>query len=303
MKDKEIRLAEETCDLQLKNIVNADALYQRLESHRKVKHDGIKLPWNKADGRIMLRPKELVLMGGYSGHFKSTIAAQIAFNAVEQGNHVGIASLELPAEEIMEQFGEFAANREMPPMPYMEKVKTSVNPYLHIYDVVDVISPEIALQMVIALVAEKKCKLIILDALMMMNASNDLNEEQKFSQRLAAIAKRYDTCILLVHHVRKPDGVNGEKKIPGKYEFIGTSHLANISSTIITIWHDKEKAYQRNTGNTDDDSFDDSKPDLILFICKQRNNKFEGKLGLWQSNRSRVFCETHHRNYTPRIYQ
>lgn len=302
MTDMEIRLAEETADIQHHKIVNASTLYERLEQHRTIKSDGIKLPWNKAEGRILLRPKELILMGGYSGHMKSTIAAQIAFNAVNEGVHVGIASLELPAEEIMEQFGEFAADREQPPMEFMDKVRGSVDPYLHVYDVVDVINPETALQMVIALARDKECKLIILDALMMMGASDDYNQEQKFSQRLAAIAKKYETCIVLIHHVRKPDGQNGEMKVPGKYDFIGSSHLANISSTIITVWHDKQKAYMRNTGQTGDDSFDDSKPDLILFVCKQRNHKFEGKLGLWQSHRSRTFCETYHRRTNLRIY-
>lgn len=303
MTDKEIRLAEEAADLQHHRIVTADTLFNRLEDYRRVKDEGVKLPWNKAEGRVMLRPKELVLMGGYSGHMKSTIAAQIAFHAIEQGVTVGIASLELPAEEIIEQFGEFAADRQQPPLPFMEKMKESVNDYLNVYDVVDVINPETALQMVIALVRDKGCKLVILDALMMMGASDDYNQEQKFSQRLAAIAKRYDACLLLIHHVRKPDGQNGESKIPGKYDFIGTSHLANISSTIITIWHDKEKAYKKNTGQTDDDSFDDSRPDLVFFVCKQRNHKFEGKLGLWQSEKSRTFCETYHRITHPKVYQ
>lgn len=302
MTDKEIRLAEETADIQHHKIVSAGVLFDRLEEHRSVKTGGIKLPWNKAEGRILLRPKELVLMGGYSGHFKSTIASQIAFNAVERKINVGIASLELPAEEIIEQFAEFASDRQAAPLDYVKRMKDSIDPYLHVYDVVDVINPEIALQMTIALARDKGCKLIILDALMMMGASDDYGQEQKFSQRLAAIAKRYETCILLIHHVRKPEGHNGESKIPGKYDFIGSSHLANISSTIITVWHDKEKAYKKNTGQTDDDSFDDSRPDLVLFICKQRNHKFEGKLGLWQSDRSRTFCETHHRKAFQRIY-
>ena len=300
--DKEILIAQETADVQHHKIVNADVLFDRLDSYRNVKKSGIELPWNKAQGRVMLRPKELVLMGGYSGHFKSTIASQIAFSAVEEGVHVGIASLELPAEEIIEQFAEFAADREQPPLPFVEKMTNKVSPYLHVYDVLDVINPEIALQMTIALARDKGCKLIILDALMMMGASDDYNQEQKFSQRLAAIAKYYDTCIMLIHHVRKPDGQNGEMKIPGKYDFIGSSHLANISSTIITVWHDKQKAYMRNSGQENSDSFDDSKPDLVLFVCKQRNHKFEGKLGLWQSHKSRTFCETHHRYTNPRIY-
>jgi len=300
--DKEIRVAEDTADIQLGKITSLESLYGRLERHRTARTEGVQLPWSKAQGRVMLRPGELVLMGGYSGHFKSTIAAQIAFNAAENGHTVGIASLELPAEEVLEQFGEFAADRESPPLPYMEKVQASVNDYVHVYDVVDSITPDASLQMVVAMARDKGCKLIILDALMMLGASDDYNQEQKFSQRLAAIAKQYRVCILLIHHVRKPDGQNGEAKIPGKYDFIGSSHLANISSTIITVWHDKEKAYKVNTGRDNDDSFDDSKPDLVLFICKQRYHKFEGKLGLWQSRRSRTFCESHHRITRPRTY-
>ena len=57
----------------------------------------------------------------------------------------------------------------------------------------------------IALAKYCGCKLIVLDSLMMINGvSGDTAIEQRFSQTLATVARKFDTCILLVHHVRKP---------------------------------------------------------------------------------------------------
>ena len=55
----------------------------------------------------------------------------------------------------------------------------------------DAITPEEAVQMVIALSKYCGCDLIVLDALMMMGVCGDTVVEQQFTQTLAAVAKRF----------------------------------------------------------------------------------------------------------------
>ena len=242
-----------------------------------------------------LREGEVVMMGGYSGHFKSTLSTQISLGAMRQGFKVGLASLELLADDVMEQFVEIGSGRVRPPLDYVAQFANWADGKLHIYDKTDTIQPDEALQMVIAFAKYRGCKLVVLDALMMMGVTDDVNREAEFTRKLAQVAKRFKICILLIHHVRKPMGDGGEKKIPGKYDFIGSSHLSNIASSIILVWHDKEKAYQKNDGLP----VDDQQPDLLIKVAKQRNHHYEGVSGYWQHGSSRAFCSTNQRNLDP----
>ena len=288
---KDININEELAIVESAEMVATTSLADRVAARRKSADEGIRTPWQKLDGDFALRKGEMVLMGGYTGHFKSTIASQMGLSAVNQGYSEGIASLELLAEDVLEQYAELAAGRERPPLEYVSNFATWAEPKLHIYDRVDAIAPDSAIQMVIAFAKYKKCDLIVLDALMMMGVCDDLEREKDFTQTLAAVAKKFKVCVLLIHHVRKPSGHDGEKHIPGKYDFIGSSHLANIAASIIVIWHNKEKAYKKNDGYI----VDDDNPDLIFKVAKQRYHKYEGLVGLWQHDNCRAFCGTSRR--------
>lgn len=300
---KDIDVNAELAIVESTEIVNTLDLVDRVNKRRSAVDTGIQLPWTKLHGDFSLRKGEMVLMGGYTGHFKSTIASQLGLSAINQGYSVGIASLELLAEDVLEQYSELAAGRERPSIDYVRRFAEWSQHNLHIYDRVDAIAPDAAIQMVIAFAKYKKCDLIVLDALMMMGVCDDLERERDFTQTLAAVAKRFNVCVLLVHHVRKPSGHDGEKNIPGKYDFIGSSHLANIAASILIIWHDKEKSYLKNDGAY----VDDDRPDLIFKVAKQRYHKYEGLVGLWQHDRCRAFCGSSKRfietNTIPKVGQ
>lgn len=277
------------------DMLTPDHLVDRVLARRNALDNGISLPWAKLQGLIKLREGEIVMLGGYSGHFKSTISTQIALSALAQNYRVGIASLELLAEDVIEQMVEIGAGRMQPPDDYVRRFASWGSDKLFIYDRTDSIRPDEAIQMTIAFAKYRGCKLVVLDALMMMGVTDDVNKEAEFTRALAAVAKRFKVCILLVHHVRKPMGDGGEKRVPGKYDFIGSSHLVNIASTILMIWHNKDKAYQKNAGA----QFDDLLPDLLVKVAKQRNHHYEGVTGYWQHDSSRGFCETSNRKLEP----
>jgi len=298
---RDINVNEELAETEAIEMLSANDLIDRLESRRSQHQIGINTPWAKLHGLFAFRPGEMVLMGGYTGHFKSTITTQVGLSAMQQGYSVGVASLELLAEDVIEQYAEIAATRSGPPLDWVKRFAGWCEGRLHIYDRVDAIKPDEAIQMTIAFAKYRGCQLVVLDALMMMGVCDDLERERDFTQTLAAVAKKFNICVLLVHHVRKPQGEAGENRIPGKYDFIGSSHLANIAASILIVWHDKRKAAKRNLldqGISIDD-FDDKKPDLVVKVAKQRYHKFEGSAGLWQHERCRAFCSNQDRRLVP----
>lgn len=295
---RDINIMEELSETETADILSPNDLVVRMAERRTAKANGILMPWSKLHDRFMLRPAEVCLLGGYSGHFKSTISTQIALSAMQQGFRVGIASLELPAEDVMESFADIAAANTAPPMDWVATFAAWADQKLFLYDRVDGISPETAIQLVIALRKYRGCDLVILDALMMMGVCQDTDREQQFTQTINAVAKKMGICIVLIHHMRKPDGQQGEQKIPGKYDFIGSSHIANIAQSILIAWHDKDKAAKVNVGmmNPEDDR---TRPDFQLAVVKQRHNRFEGRASFWQHPNSRAFCPTPQRLLKP----
>lgn len=292
---RDININEELSLAESADMLVAGDLIERLERRRNEMSSGINFPWEKLRDRISMKAGELTLLGGYSGHFKSTISSMIGLSAMRQGHKVGIASLELLAEDVVEQYAELAAANFRPPMNYVRAFSDWASDRLSIYDRTDMISPSEAIQMVIAFAKHRGCQLIVLDALMMMGVTNDVTAEGQFAQTLVAVAKKFKVHILLIHHVRKPQSERGEEIVPGKYDFLGSSLIGNVSQNIIIVWHDKVKAAKRAAGA----EFDDDRPDLLIKVCKQRNGRYEGTTGYWQSDKCRGFSSGSSRRIPP----
>ena len=299
---RNIDVQAELAEGELSDVVGPDDLVERLLLRRTKMAEGIKLPFEKlAQTDFMLHAGSLNLLGGYSGHFKSTISTQIGLRALRCGYKVGIASLELFAEDVLEQYAEMALTGYQPEEEYVRAFATWATSKLFIYDRMDTITPEESVQMCVAFAKHCGCDLIVLDALMMMGVCGDVQTEQQFTQTLAAVAKRFKVTILLVHHVRKPSGMEGEEKIPGKYDFLGSSMLVNICSTCMLVWHDKvqaEKRSQEELGVSDPD-YNPNQHDMIFKVAKNRYGRYEGSLRLWQSDSCRGFVSNDSRRMTP----
>jgi len=299
---RDIDAQEELSDSEIDRLISPKFLVDRLQDRREARVHGIELPFQQLkDTDFRLHEGTLNMIGGYTGHFKSTIASQIALRALRKNIKVGVASLELFAEDVLEHLTEIA-NCQTAPLNYVEAFADWANEKLFIYDRMESIDPEEAVQMCIALAKYCGCKLIVLDSLMMINGvSGDTAIEQRFSQTLAAVARKFDTCILLVHHVRKP-GAEGEAKVPGKYEFLGSSHLANIAASIMVVWHDKiqnemrtsdelgRKAAQRmNVPHISNPEYKPHLADMVFKVVKNRYSRYEGSIELWRHDDCRGF--------------
>lgn len=299
---RNIDIQASIADMESLDMRPAGQLAERTIKRRSEVDTGLPLPWLKLHGHLTLRKRELVLLGGYTGHFKTTITSQIGAYAMREGHKVGVCSLELNAEDIIEQFAEISATCPRPPEEWLTRYCDWANDKLVIYDRLDSIKPHDAIRMAIKFAKPEKpendkdgaglgCRVIILDCLMMMGVCDDLEREREFVQTLKRVAAKFEVTIILVHHMKKPQGETGEHSAPGKYQFNGSSHISNTPDTILVAWHDKRQAALRakvEDMGVDDENYDSSKRDMLLSCVKQRNGKYEGAISLWQAGHTKM---------------
>ena len=290
-----LNVAEELANRQADILVPPGDLIDRALTRRESINSGIPVPWSKLQNLYQLRPGELVLLGGYSGHGKSALANQIALHAASMDHRVGIASLELPAEFVVDQMASMSGCIESPHEHYMRRFGYWANERIFFYDRVDVITPMDAIKMIIGMKKFYGVDLVVLDCLFMVGLADDLEQEKKFTQTLAAVAKAFDVCVLLCHHLRKPQGMDGEAKLPDKFAFIGSSHITNVASSVLLCHKNVQKIRARNDGH----EFDDSEPDVRIVVAKQRFHHYEGVTGYWMHNKCRALCNSKARQYKP----
>lgn len=265
--------------------VSWDEVSARVKHRRANPIPTIKTPFRKMDGEFEFTVGGYHLLGGYSGHGKSTLAVQCALHAAQE-HKVAIASLEMTIEAVGELAYQIVAGTHRVDEIYEEKIDAWLKDRVMYYDRIDTIGPDHAYQMIIA-AAEAGCRLVLLDCLFMIEGiCADVEREQVFTQNLARIGKQWNIAILLVHHMRKPQG--DEERIPSKASFIGSSHMVNASLSCLILWKDFEtvEARQRGIGNVDE-----SVPDYKLKIDKNRFFASHATYYLYE-HKSRALCES-----------
>ena len=166
---------------------------------------------------------------------------------------------------------------------------------MYIVDHADVMSPEEAIQLIVDAKRLMGCDMFVLDCLMQIDLGGELENEKRFMAKLGAVAREYDMAIVVVHHMRKPQGPEGERKVPGRESFIGSSHLVNAAAGVLILWQNAEKAAARHNG----EEVDDDKPCFVLSVAKNRFAPFQGTVGLYQHNEARLLCNSRARQYKP----
>tara|TARA_B100001057_G_scaffold492084_1_gene583712 strand:- start:154 stop:1167 length:1014 start_codon:yes stop_codon:yes gene_type:complete len=293
---KHIDIQEALADLANLDIRQPSYFYDDVIARRDKVDNGIKLPWGSLEDKLFFRESEVILIAGRSGHGKSSQTNHICHHAMTNGHKVGIASLELQAADLMEQFAEFSYAGQRPPAEYVKKYLDWADSRLLVYDVVDTIEPQDAIRMCIRM-AQLGCELIVLDCLMMMNLSDDVrsNEhrvERDFMATLNAIAKKFNVAIALVHHVRKAGAGDRESTVPSMSDLLGSSMLSNMASTVIIFYMDMEQLESRMLdASRRPEDFDDNKRDALLKVVKQRNNMWRGAIQLWRCRDHRAFVD------------
>lgn len=280
--------------LGLNKFVDPSALVEKAIERRDNPVRGIAMPWSKLQG-FEISKEGVTLIGGYSGHQKSTVTNQIALNAAASGHKVCLASLELTSDYLFNMLAsQSACMGDDMHDEYLHRFGKWADDKLFIVDHADVMSPDEAIQLIIDSKRLLGCDMFVLDCLMQIDLGGELEQEKNFMAKLGAVARTYSIAICVVHHCRKP-GQEGEARIPGRESLIGSSHLVNASSGVLMVWMDMDKAAAKQRG----EELDDSKPCFVISVAKNRFSPFVGMVGLYQHEKARLLCNSRTRQYKP----
>ena len=292
--------AEEMSHAALNTLTAPGDLVDRALVMKDREHSGIAMPWSKLS-EFRLRPGELVLVGGGSGHGKSAVANQISLHACTQkkpnGEHyrAAIASLELPAEYVFHQMAQIAGMVSEPTEQWMRRVGHYLNDKMTFVDRVDSMSPHECLQTAIGLRKFYGTDLFVIDGLMMIGLGDELEAQKLFTQKLAEVEKAFDMCIVLIAHLRKPSGIESSTKLPTDHDFLGSSNILNVASSALLVHRDMELMYQINNG----EQVDPMLPHTRLIVAKQRYSPYLGVTTYWHHDKCRALCNSFSKQYRP----
>ena len=242
-------------------------------------HSGKTLGWIKTEDAFRVRPSELTVLTGVSGHGKSMWLSQVILSLMTQGTKCLVSSLEMrPVLTLARMITQTLGSPE-PTDEFITKFCERAKDKLYIYDQLGSTSSE---DMIATLYWGKHVlgvDVFVIDSLMKMSdISEDNYEKQKlFIDRLAVTCRDLEIHVFLVAHTRK---MADESEVPDATHILGSSHIRNLCDNIICVWRNRNKEREvENNEKTEDEL--KKIPDAMVFVQKQRNYQFEGKFSFW----------------------
>lgn len=257
------------------------------------KNQGDPLPWAKADG-FRLRPGEVTLWPGISGHGKSLVITQVAFHLAMIGRRVAIVSLEMRPVVTMARMARMVSGTSRPTEQWLKGFGQWCDDKIFLMGVQGIVSPERVLDFCRYVAQKAGVTHVFLDnQTKIIRSEDDYNAQKNFVDDLGTIARDLKIHIHLVCHTRKPES---EHQMPEKHSVRGSSSTVDQSDNVATVWRHKRK--EEELANPKIDVMKraewESRPDTVLLIQKQRNGDYEGKVGLYLHKESMWFSDQPH---------
>lgn len=264
---------------ELKRAHTFEAKVQKMFRPDENREPGFLSPWNKAHENILFRYGELTILNGINGHGKSQLACHMILSAMAQGERCCIASMEFKPERLLQRMVmQASALRNGKPSPeYITAIMTWMKESLWIYECTG--SAKIDRMLSVMTYARKRygVKVFLIDSLAKCGmGDDDYNGQKNFVERLCDFKNEFDTHVFLVTHSRKGES---EEKPSNKFDVKGTSSITDLADNVYIVWRNKVKERKLEKNMDDQEALDS--PDCILACAKQRNGKWEGKIGLW----------------------
>jgi len=247
---------------------------------------GASLPWSKTHEQFRLRPAEVTIWAGYSGHGKSLVLGQVMLHVL-QSQKVCIASFEMRPVTTLARMCRQALGSNLPTDDYVRRFCDRAGEKLWLYDQHGTVSHERVIS-VIHYAAEKLgVEHFVIDSLMKCGiGEDDYNGQKRFIDKLCAVAKDTGCHIHLVAHSRKGQD---ELSAPNKMDIKGSGSITDQVDNVMTVWRNKRKEQSLSAGKNESEIL--NQPDAIIICDKQRNGEWEGKIGLWFDKASFRFVD------------
>lgn len=259
--------------------------------------EGIRPPWQKAQGKLLFRPAEITVVSGINGHGKSIITSQIACDAMYQGHRVCIASMEmqpkLTLQRMIRQAQGHNGTEQTPSIPFIRTAQEWFSDKLWLFNVTGTTKADRMLEVFDYARRRYGIELFVVDSLAKCGmAEDDYNAQKAFIEALCDFKNEHSVHVLLVSHPRKS---GSEEQQPGKMDVRGGQAITDLVDNGFTLWRNKKKQAALNLPESKRSKSDEEQidmPDAFLTVWKQRNGEWEGKWGLWWKNASLQFVES-----------
>lgn len=241
-----------------------------------------RLPWRRLERRIALRPGELSLWFGFSGHGKSLLLGQAMLGVVAQGSRCCIASFEMRPEKTLARMCRQFIDSYAPTPSQVRAFTKWAEGSMWVYDQTGSVEPSKVFAVIRYAATELKVDHFVVDNLTKMVAADDDYTGQKaIVDKLTSLAQEFGIHIHLVHHSRK---ASDESRPPRKMDALGASAITNLADNVFIVW--------RNKAKHDGDAADDRQPDAQIICDKQRHGSgWEGSMNLSYHLRSQQYIE------------
>jgi twinkle protein len=252
---------------------------------------GDTLPWSKTHADVQLRPSEVTVWPGISGHGKSLVTTQVAFHLAFTGKRVAIVSLEMRPVTTMARMARMASASEVPSVQWLEGFKGWGNDKIFLMGTQGIVQPKRVLDFVNYTAKAAGCTHVFIDNLTkVVRNEDDHNGQKSFVDDLCTIARDRRIHVHLVAHTRKGQT---EYEMPDKFDVRGSASIVDQVDNVITVWRHKKKEDELMKPGLDPIKRADweSRPDTVLIVAKQRNGDWEGKVGLHVHRASMWFNE------------
>jgi len=242
-------------------------------------HSGKSLGWVKTEDKFRVRMAELTIITGPSGHGKSMWLSQVILSMMRQGTKCLVASLEMRPVLTLSRMITQALGSPEPTDDYIRKFCSRAADKLYIYDQTGTTTSQ---DMIATLHYGKHilgCDVFVIDSLMKLQdvSEESLDAQKRLTNSLAVTCRDLNIHVFLVAHTRK---MKDETEVPDATDLMGSSHIRNLSDSILCVWRNRYKEKLIDEGKTSDEELKII-PDCKVFVQKQRNAQWEGSFNFW----------------------
>jgi twinkle protein len=232
---------------------------------------GFETPFEKLQGKVLLRPAELVIVNGINGHGKTKLLSQIALAIMGQDGRCCMASMEVKADALLESMTIQACAIREPSKPFILQVQDYWNDRLWLFDAIGTVKAEYLIDVFRYARQRYGITCFFIDSLAKCGiAEDDYNGQKRFVEALCDFKNETDSTVFLVTHSRK---LEAETRIVDKMDIKGTGAIADLADSVTTLWRNKPKEAKP------EEKADE--PDAYWCWQKNRNGDWEGNAALW----------------------
>ena len=194
-----------------------------------------------------MRRGNLYVLCGYAGVGKTTLSIQISWAVAQQKRNVWLYCLEMTAPEVLEIVaGHITKNADPKEKDYaIASTEASASGFRLFDSALQYAKWDEHLRNIVVETKRNNIEFLVVDNFHYLTRvdKNSLEIEGVVSQRLKSLSQELNIPILLLHHLKKPEGVvNGQEPEPTVHAMRGATALLNDASSVLILHHPLAKS-------------------------------------------------------------